>query len=181
MKRILLLASTVLLLTVACFNEKEAIREATTRFWQAVIDGKTESAYRMLSKRSHFNIPKAVFEESASFGMKPTLRTRELRKAWSAESSFRIEELEQRGAEALTLVSFRVPDLNELDKRLSKEARRKNIYRKYKGNEDKLDAWFAKRMAQEIKAHRFSRVSIEERTWLVREEGQWKINFGYEY
>jgi len=181
MKRILSLASAVFLLTVACFNEKEAIREATTRFWQAVIDGKTETAYRMLSKKSRFNVPKAVFEESASFGMKPTLKTRELRKAWSAESNFRIEELEQRGGEALTLVSFRVPDLNELDERLSEEARRKNIYRKYKGDEDKLDAWFAKRMAQEIKAHRFSRTSIEERTWLVREKGQWKINFGYEY
>ena len=96
MNRILSMASAVFLLTVACFNEKEAIREATTRFWQAVINGKTETAYRMLSKRSRFNVPKAVFEESASFGMKPTLKTRELRKAWSAESNFRIEELEQR-------------------------------------------------------------------------------------
>jgi hypothetical protein len=183
MKRILLLAGVVLVLAVGavgCFNEETAIRDAVTKFWQAVIDGKTDSAYKMLSKSSRFYIHKAEFEESVSFGMKTNLRTRELRKAWSAECDFRIEELEQRGAEALTLVSFRVPDMDELYYRLYDEAERDGIFRKYKSNPDKIDDWFTKRMTEELKARRFSRSTLENQTWLTREEGQWKINFGYE-
>jgi hypothetical protein len=180
MKRILMLAGAVLVLAAGvagCFSQEAAIRDAVSKFWQAVIDGKTDSAYRMLSKSSRFSINKAEFEESVSFGVKTTLRARELRKAWSAECDFRIEELEQRGSEALTLVSFRVPDMDEIYYRLYDEAEREGIFRKYRDKPDKIDDWFVKRMTEELKAHRFSRTTLENETWLIREEGQWKINF----
>lgn len=179
MKRIAVLLTAALVLTVGCMNEKNAIRDAVSRFWQAVIEGKTEAAYQMLSKESRFNVNKADFEDDVSFGLKTNMRTRELRKAWGEQCDFRIEELEQRGSEALVLVSFKVPDMGELADRIDQEAQREGIYRKYKDKPDKIDAWFAKRITEEIKAHRFSRTTLENETFLIREEGQWKIYYEY--
>lgn len=181
MKRILPAFMAALLAATGCVNEKKAIGEAVSRFWQAVIDGKTDSAYRMLSKKSRFTIPKEVFEEMVTFGMRNTLENRRLRKTWSEESSFRIEEIEQRGDEALTLVSFRLPDMTELNHRLEDEARREGIYTKYRNDSQKIDDWFTMRMAEELEARRFSRKTSESRTFLLREEGEWKINLADEY
>jgi len=184
MKRILSLFSAVLVLAVAsvsCVDEEQAIRQSASRFWQSIIDGKTDSAYRMLTKSSRFNIHKGDFEERVSFGGTTSLRNRTLHKAWAEECDFRIEELEQRGNEALVLVSFKVPDLDDMLYRLDKEAEREGIYKKYKNKSDKVDAWFEKRMTEELKAHRFSRMTLENQTWLLREEGEWKIDYDYDY
>lgn len=159
----------------ACTNEEEEVRSAASRFWKSVLEGNFDSAYKMLSRQSRILMPRSEFENEFSFGTYKSWNSRALQKAWLAACKFTIEDVEQRSDQGRVTITFRVPDMEALSRRISAEAEREGMIRKFAGDEQKLESWFAKRMTEELKNTRFTRMRIDNETYLVREAGEWKI------
>jgi hypothetical protein len=175
MKRIWLIAVAAVALSAGCINEEEAIRDTASKYWQYILDGNTNAAYRMLSKESRFRVPRSEFEESVAFGGYENLNSRELRKIWTSEIDFIIEDVQQQGSQAVVMITFEAPDLDILADRMKNEAEREGIYQRFKNDEGKIANWTMKRMTEEIRKRRFNRMTIDNSTWLIRESGKWKI------
>lgn len=170
-----LIFSLYALFVPACTDEKEEVRSTASRFWKSVLGGNFDSAYRMLSRQSRILTPRSEFEKAFSFGTYKSWNSRSLQKAWLAECKFTIEEVEQRSDQGRVAITFRVPDMEALSRRISAEAEREDVVRKFAGDEQKLEDWFAKRMTEELSNNRFTRMRIDNETYLVREAGEWKI------
>jgi len=163
----------VFLAASSCADETDAIREATSLYWQAILAGDFDSAYRMISRESRVRYERGEFEEGIA--LTGFTDNEKLARLWVKEADFVIEDIKQRGRQATVFVAIHVPDVEGLRTGLFNEAGEKNIERKTKGDSTKIEEWFTKRITEEIRRGKFDLTVIDIENKLIREAGIWKV------
>ncbi len=176
MKRLSLIILALLTLLPGCVDNKELVRDAASKYWQKLIDGRFEEAYAMLCLESKDRIAFSDYSQNKFSEAANPFQTKSRQKLWSQKVSFVVGKVEQKGNRADVELVFSVPDLDELYTMIEKRAG-KRLKRKAKDDDVKLMEYYKEIMEKEIRKGNFTHKTFYDHISLIKEKGSWKIDY----
>lgn len=153
-------------------DHERTLKDLTKKYWQAVLEGRMEEAYAMLTEGSRANVSLEEFTESMTFITIDGEGINELKQTFAEKTKLTILGIETKKKEATVTIILLVPTLATLQANLETQYVQGEI------ETDDLQAWMIGEMKTALEENRLPTQELRVKmTWILEGE-RWGFAFG---